>query len=106
MNRIDHVVVFQPLLQESIRLIAHKELEEVKAREGFAKRSLKIRFTERTEAYIAQVGFHEKYGARPLQRAVEDVIVKQLAKWMLENPTVEGRELVVDVDENGVVSIL
>ncbi len=104
-NRIDHVVVFQPLAQDSIRLIAQKELEEVKSREGFAKRNLKIKFTLRTEAYIAQVGFHEKYGARPLQRAVEDVIVKELAKWLLENPAVEGRELVVDVDEVGKLTV-
>ena len=104
-NRIDHVVVFQPLLQDSIRLIAEKELEEVKTREGFAKRNLKISFTERVVAHISRVGFHEKYGARPLQRAVEDVIVKGLAKWLLENPGVEGRALVVDVDEGGVVVV-
>ncbi|MCF8282977.1 MAG: AAA family ATPase, partial [Bacteroidales bacterium] len=90
-NRIDHVVVFQPLGQESIRLIAQKELEEVKSREGFAKRNLKITFTERVVEHIAQVGFHEKYGARPLQRAVEDVLVKSIAKWLLENPTVENK---------------
>lgn len=104
-NRIDQVVIFQPLLQDSIRLIAQKELEEVKAREGFAKRNLKISFTERVVAHIAQVGFHEKYGARPLQRAVEDVIVKGLAKWLLENPTVENQSLEVDVDEKGTLSV-
>ncbi len=104
-NRIDHVVIFQPLGLDSIRLIAQKELEEVKSREGFAKRNLKIQFTPRTEAYIAQVGFHEKYGARPLQRAVEDVIVKELAKWLLENPEVEGKELKVDVDEKGALMV-
>lgn len=104
-NRIDHVVVFQPLLQDSIRLIAQKELDEVKAREGFAKRNLKITFTERVVAHIAQVGFHEKYGARPLQRAVEDVIVKGLAKWLLEHPAVENQALEVDVDEKGTLSV-
>ncbi len=104
-NRIDHVVVFQPLAQESIRLIAQKELDEVKLREGFAKRNLKISFTERVVAHIAQVGFHEKYGARPLQRAVEDIIVKGLAKWLLENSAVEGRELSVDLDESGILTV-
>ncbi len=104
-NRIDQVVIFQPLGQESIRLIARKELEEVKAREGFAKLNLKIEFSERTEEHIAKVGFHEKYGARPLQRAVEDVIVKGLAKWLLANPTIENKTVHVDIDENGVTNI-
>lgn len=99
-NRLDHVVVFQPLGQDSIRLIAKKELEEVKLREGFAKRNLKIEFTEQVEAHIAKIGFHEKYGARPLQRAVEDVVVKGLAKWLLENPAVENQTVEVDVNEN------
>lgn len=96
-NRMDQVVVFQPLGQESIRLIAQKELEEVKAREGFAKRNLKISFTERVVEHIAKLGFHEKYGARPLQRAVEDIVVKGLAKWLLENPMIENATLQVNV---------
>jgi ATP-dependent Clp protease ATP-binding subunit ClpA len=104
-NRIDHVVVFQPLGKESIQLIAQKELEEVKLREGLAKRNLKISFTERVVAHIATVGFHEKYGARPLQRAVEDVVVKGLAKWLLENPAVENKALVVDVGAFGGIEI-
>jgi ATP-dependent Clp protease ATP-binding subunit ClpC len=104
-NRIDQVVIFQPLGQESIRLIARKELEEVKAREGFAKLNLKIVFSERTEEYIAKVGFHEKYGARPLQRSVEDVVVKVLAKWLLANPNLENKTINVDINENGVTNI-
>jgi ATP-dependent Clp protease ATP-binding subunit ClpC len=98
-------VIFQPLGQESIRLIARKELEEVKTREGFAKLNLKIEFSERTEEHIAKVGFHEKYGARPLQRAVEDVVVKGLAKWLLANPNIENKTIVLDIDENGVTNI-
>jgi ATP-dependent Clp protease ATP-binding subunit ClpA len=104
-NRIDQVVIFQPLGQESIRLIARKELEEVKTREGFAKLNLKIEFSERTEEHIAKVGFHEKYGARPLQRAVEDVVVKGLAKWLLANPTIENKTIKLDIDENGATNI-
>jgi ATP-dependent Clp protease ATP-binding subunit ClpC len=104
-NRIDHVVVFQPLSKESILKIARKELLEVKSREGFASRNLKIEISERVVAYVAEFGFHEKYGARPLQRAVEDLIVKNIAKWLLEHPEMEGKSLAVDVDEAGNVKI-
>lgn len=100
-NRIDHVVVFQPLGQDSIRMIAEKELEEVKLREGFAKRNLKIHFSEAVVAFISKIGFHEKYGARPLQRAVENVVVKGLAKWLLEHSVSENQELKIDLDEDG-----
>ncbi len=104
-NRIDQVVIFQPLAQESIRLIAQKELDEVKGREGFASKNLTIQFTPQVVDFVVKQGFHEKYGARPLQRAVEDFIVKSIAKWLLENPAVEGKELQVDVDENGQMSV-
>ncbi len=104
-NRIDHVVVFQPLSKESILKIARKELVEVKSREGFATRNLKIEISERVVAHIAEFGFHEKYGARPLQRAVEDLIVKNIAKWLLEHPAMEGKSLAVDVDEAGNVKV-
>ncbi|MBI1227182.1 MAG: AAA domain-containing protein [Bacteroidetes bacterium] len=104
-NRIDHVVVFQPLSRESITLIAKKELDEVKSREGFAKRRLSIEFSERAVGYIIAVGFHEKYGARPLQRAIEDYFVKNIAKWLLENPAVTDTTLRIDVDETSQVIV-
>ncbi len=99
-NRIDNIVIFNPLDKTHVRQITLKELEEVKQREGFVKNGLHIQFTEKVVDYLADIGFHEKYGARPLQRALEDHIVKPLAKWMLKSPNNKNQQLNVDF-ENG-----
>ncbi len=100
MNRIDGIVVFQPLSQDNIRQIALKELEEAKQREGFTKRGLQLVFTDRVLNYLTEIGFHEKYGARPLQRALEDFILRPLANWLLEHPDATDGKLEVDFDRN------
>jgi ATP-dependent Clp protease ATP-binding subunit ClpA len=89
----------QPLSEEGIRLIAEKELAEVAQREGFAKRGIKLQFTEGLARHIATVGFHPKYGARPLQRAVEDELVTGLAKWLLTRLDAVDCGLEVGIDE-------
>ena len=102
-NRIDSVVVFNSLSSEDVKRITVKELEEVKQREGFMKKGLEIVFSQKVVDYLADIGFHEKYGARPLQRALEDHIVKPLAKWILKNAAVENCTLAVDYVEGLVI---
>ncbi len=103
-NRIDGVVVFQPLSQDHIRQIAGKELEDAKKREGFTKRGLEITFTSRVVDYLTEIGFHEKYGARPLQRALEDFILRPLANWLLLHPDVGDEKLEVDFEGKVVIT--
>lgn len=97
-NRIDNIVVFNPLGREEVKLIAKKELDDAKKREGFVKKGLEINFDSTVIDYLADIGFHEKYGARPLQRALEDHILKPMATWMLKNSKVENRELKVSFE--------
>jgi ATP-dependent Clp protease ATP-binding subunit ClpA len=98
-NRIDGIVVFQPLMESSIRSIAIKELEEVKQREGFEKKRLSLQFSDKVIQYLTRIGFDEKYGARPLQRALEDEIVKPIANWLLQRPDLKNAVLNVDFDD-------
>lgn len=102
-NRIDGIVVFQPLLEQSIRQITLKELEEVKQREGFLKKSLQLEFSENVVNFLTRIGFDEKYGARPLQRALEDEIVKPIANWLLAHSTLKNARLAIDY--NGILKI-
>lgn len=102
-NRIDDVVIFQPLSPADIREIARKELEEARKREGFLKRGLKVVFTGNVLDYLSEIGFHEKYGARPLQRALEDAVLRPLATWMLRHP--EVMNTVLEVDYKGEVQV-
>lgn len=99
-NRIDGVVLFKALESADIQKITHKELDELKQREGFVKRRLDIYFTENLVQQLARTGFDERYGARPLQRAIEQTVTNPIAHWLLENPTVENCRLQIDY-ENG-----
>lgn len=95
-NRIDGVAVFTPLGEKDIRTIAKKELESLKQREGFVKRNIKIEFSEAVTDHLAQIGFDEKYGARPLQRALEQSLVTPLAHWLLAHSKARNCTLQVD----------
>lgn len=100
-NRIDGVVLFKPLEKEDILQITHKELDELKKREGFVKRNLSLHFTEKIIQKLAETGFDERYGARPLQRTIEQNVTNPLANWLLEHPSIENQKLFIDYD-NGI----
>jgi ATP-dependent Clp protease ATP-binding subunit ClpA len=98
-NRIDHIVTFNALEQEHIQAITRLELESLNKREGFDKRQVTLAFTDRLEAHLAEIGFDKRYGARPLQRALENEIIAPLAKWLLEHPNIKGCQLRLDLVE-------
>ena len=79
-NRIDRVVPFAPLGREAIRSIALQELQAIERREGLARRGIRLQFAPEVVDFVASVGFSPKYGARPLQRAVEQHVVAAVAK--------------------------
>ena len=73
------------------------------AREGFVKRGIRLRFGSSLREHLAEIGFDERYGARPLQRAMENKIIAPLANWLLANRTVSELELSVDFLEGELV---
>lgn len=95
-NRIDHVVSFSTLSSENIKEITWKELNDLKKREGFVKRGVSLQFTDALVDELAKVGFDERYGARPLQRAIEQMLISPLAKWLLDHNEAESCQLLVD----------
>jgi ATP-dependent Clp protease ATP-binding subunit ClpA len=97
-NRIDSIVMFNPLNAENIQAITIQELHELKQREGFTKIGLKLEFSEKLLNHLASVGFDERYGARPLQRAIEREVVAPLAQWILGNPKIKNTVLKVDYE--------
>ncbi|MEQ8706140.1 MAG: AAA family ATPase [Phaeodactylibacter sp.] len=94
-NRIDELVIFESLKAEDIRKITLKELEGLKDREGFVKAGLEVHFEPELVDYLARIGFDERYGARPLQRALEDHVVMPVARWMLKHPVGKTGQLTI-----------
>ncbi len=97
-NRIDMSLVFQPLDGDTIHKIAQLELEGIAQRDGIRQRKLRLSFSDELIAFIAQKGFDPKYGARPLQREVERLIIAPLARMLVEKPALQAQELVVDFE--------
>jgi ATP-dependent Clp protease ATP-binding subunit ClpC len=97
-NRIDTVVTFDPLTPPIVRAIAEKELRDLANREGITKWGVRLEWTDRLLDHLAAVGFDARYGARPLQRAIESMVVAPLARFLI-GPEVSGGRILLDVDD-------
>lgn len=94
-NRIDDIIVFSRLSKENIRQIAAKLLETVRQR--VAGMDIDIVFTDESADKIAEVGFDEVYGARPLKRAVRSEIEDKLSELILEEKIKKGKKYICTV---------
>ena len=95
-NRIDEIVIFNPLDQQMIRKVAEKFLNILKKR--LAENDVELSVSEAAMEKIVECGFDEAYGARPMKRHIQRAIESQVAKYLLENYDV--KKILVDV-ENG-----
>ncbi|BDS10647.1 AAA family ATPase [Aureispira anguillae] len=96
-NRIDHIVTFNTLEEEHIKAITRLELKALSKREGLSKRHVELSVSTVLEEHLAAIGFDKRYGARPLQRALEDEIIAPLAKWLLSHPNTSHCTLRLDL---------
>lgn len=102
-NRIDHIVVFNPLTRDEIRKIAEKELEETISRYGFIRRRVNFEIDDQVIELIAAKGFSPVYGARPLKRAIEKYVITPIARYLATHRDAEIGLLKVIRDEDKVV---
>ncbi len=98
-NRIDSVVAFSPLNRTTCTQVVRKELNELAGREGVVQRGLTLRFEESLVAHLVAEGFDPQYGARPLQRTIEQKVVSRLARFLIENRTIRGGCLEIDCSQ-------
>jgi ATP-dependent Clp protease ATP-binding subunit ClpC len=96
LNRLDAITTFQPLSRETTRLIVEKELRAINDRPAMRERQLQLRWPSELVDELAEVGFDPALGARPLQRAIERVVVAPLAKWLLSRQT---HQRIIEWDE-------
>ena len=99
LNRLDEIIVFEPLTEPEIAQIAELILDEV--RERLAERRVELHVTDAAKAALADEGFDPNYGARPLRRTIERRVENELARRVLSGELHEGDRVVVDVDESG-----
>jgi ATP-dependent Clp protease ATP-binding subunit ClpA len=100
-NRIDQVLTFNGLNQSAIEQIAVRELQNITKRPGILQRNISLRFTDALIQYVCKSGFSPEYGARPLQRAIERVVIPPLTELLLSGK--EWQKVKVDWTEEGVL---
>ena len=88
LNRIDEVVVFQPLTREQLAEIV--ELQLGRLRERLAERRIELEVTDAAKELLAEEGWDPAYGARPLKRAIQRLLENPLALRLLEGDFAEG----------------
>lgn len=99
LNRIDDVVLFNNLNQEHIKKIILIELKSLFHR--VEEMGYKLSITDKATLYIAEKGFDEKYGARPLKRAIQKYLEDPMAEEIIKSNIDEGDELAVDLNKDG-----
>ncbi|OLT44778.1 ATP-dependent chaperone ClpB [Serinicoccus sp. CNJ-927] len=99
LNRLDEVVIFDPLSQDELATIVGLQVAELSRRlEG---RRISLEVTDAASRWLAERGFDPAYGARPLRRLVQTQIGDRLARALLAGDVRDGATVVVDVDPDG-----
>lgn len=101
-NRLDDIVKFNPLEKEQIRGIVDIFFNEIAKK--VQQRDIKLSLSEDAKSFIAEAGFDPIYGARPLKRALYEIVEDRLAELILEGRISEGSEVNFNV-ENGEISV-
>ncbi len=101
LNRIDEIILFQPLMKKEIRAIISIQLNGLK--KLVAQNGIQLEFTNYLVDFLAENGFDPQYGARPLKRLIQKEIVNQLSKRILAGDIDKSKQVLVDVFDGVVV---
>ncbi len=98
-NRIDQIVVFGQLHTEALRHIASRELRQILQRDGITRRNLLVEIDNDVIDLVLERGYSPQYGARPLKREIERVVVSTLARQLAQRSTEDKHLLRIGVDD-------
>lgn len=101
LNRVDEIIMFQPLLKKEIAGIVKIQLENLK--KLVAESGINLNFSDYALEFLAEQGFDPQFGARPLKRLIQKEIVNTLSKRILAGNIDKTRPVLVDVFDNTVV---
>ncbi len=99
LNRVDDVIVFHPLSREEISEIVHILLAEVRKR--LQEEDMTLRLTDEAVEFLVEKGYDEKFGARPLKRAIQRYLEDPLSEKILTAEFSAGDEVEVSADPDG-----
>ncbi|MCB8778230.1 ATP-dependent Clp protease ATP-binding subunit [Planktothrix agardhii 1032] len=103
LNRLDEIIVFRQLEKSEVKQIAEILLRDLLAR--LTERDITLTVSEGFKDHLVNVGFDPKYGARPLRRALMNLLEDALAEALLAGTIKDGDRAFIDVDQEGKVTI-
>ena len=103
LNRLDEIIVFRQLEKSEVKQIAEILLRDLLAR--LMERDITLTVSEGFKDHLVNVGFDPKYGARPLRRALMNLLEDALAEALLAGTIKDGDRAFIDVDQEGKVTI-
>ena len=101
LNRIDEVIMFEPLSQTDIREILRMQIRDLQ--EKLSENGVTLEFTEDFEDYMSTKGYEPAYGARPIKRLMQKELVNLLAKSILDGHVRRDSTIRVDVRDGQIV---
>ena len=101
LNRIDEVIMFEPLSQTDIREILKMQIRDLQ--EKLAENGVTVAFTQDFEDYMSTKGYEPQYGARPIKRLMQKELINLLAKSILDGKVRRDSVIQVDVLDGQIV---
>ena len=101
LNRLDEIILFRPLTRENIGGIVNIQLNRLAAR--LKDENLELEITAAAKDYVAENGYDNVYGARPLKRFIQKNIETPIARYIIRNNPEAGTKITVDAGNDGIV---
>ena len=101
LNRIDEIITFQPLTREQIADVVRLQVRKVQ--EMLEPQGFTLEVTSQAISYLAQEGYDPEFGARPVKRAIQQLVLNDLSKKLLAGEVERGKPIIVDEFGDGLV---
>jgi len=101
LNRVDEIIMFSPLLQKQMSAIVKIQLSNLQ--KLVAENGMQIEFSDYLIEYLSEQGFDMQFGARPLKRLIQKMVVNELSKKILSGEIDKTQKVLIDVFDGVVV---
>ena len=101
LNRVDDIIMFSPLLRKQMASIVQIQLNQLKSL--VAENGMQIEFTDYLVEYLSEQGFDMQFGARPLKRLIQKLVVNELSKQILSGTIDKTKKVLIDIFDGVVV---
>jgi ATP-dependent Clp protease ATP-binding subunit ClpB len=101
LNRVDEIIMFSPLLQKQMAAIVKIQLNNLK--QLVVENGMQIEFSDYLVEYLSEQGFDMQFGARPLKRLIQKMVVNELSKKILSGEIDKTKKVLIDIFDGVIV---